>query len=240
MKRRNKIWKILRAAFGLYLAFTSTFFVYLAFKSGPLLGMLQTDRLIISGPIKRYLNPVGSDEQMLIRFQRDRSIFEKLVQIHKEKCFINPQTHAEYPEVTELKKELGLWGLQNGTGAFWLPNPYSESAAEQMRTIARENEEKNVPLYEIEKQHCFYGAPKFELERFPTDRLVKGLIYFPIEPKVIGGVLYRPSGLGANDPYRYEKVLESLNDLPIGFWRIQKSCAFRKIEPQWFLFVCPE
>ena len=95
----------------------------------------------------------------------------------------------------ELMQQLGLLRIRTVNLSLRLPAPYSEQAFEKAHAMRQESggnifeagragDQFGRP--EIEKQECRYRAAMFYWEKFPTDSLVKGLIYFSVAPEVAG------------------------------------------------------
>jgi hypothetical protein len=213
-------------------------FAYYTNKVGALTAYHVTDMHIVSGPIRRLLMPLESDAAIIGRFVRDRQAYEELVAIHREKCFsvddAKKNFFGEYPEVKLLKQRLGIVKLTSGTGTYWLPDPYSYKSRVQARQIL--NELLDLPQHEMRSRGCQHTAPKFQLSASTAHLAAKGLIYFPVPPRVKDGKLLLPGGEGAH--FHYEEVLSSLDQVTGVQLKRVPGCTYRRIEPQWFLFVC--
>jgi hypothetical protein len=252
MITKKSIWKIVRSmGFALvtcYAALNLFVFAYFTYQGAPIAGLYAADWLLIRGPIQRYMHPVTKDDNMIAGFNARRTEFEKLVRIHSERCMTNPWTDRPHPDVEKIMQQIGLTRVGTDQLSIWLPDPYSERAFQQARIMRHERGRKleeagrvgnPLVLEEAKRLQCRHGAAMFYWEKFPTDSLAKGLIHFPVEPKVADGELYRPAMLSPDKPMHSEEVLQSLDRLPTGFWRFQRSCKFRRVEAQWFVFVCP-
>lgn len=273
MKKNLLSWKIVRrtvvGVLAIYLLGIFSLFVYLTVTDKHRnwgRALVLTDWFAVSGGAKRiFLPSVSTDDQMIARFKEHRTAFEKLAKIHQEKCLYMDDPvkfdPREYPEVSELKQQIGLIRLQNGLGIFWFLDPYSKEAAAQQRKIWQDHDlkvsqmprilgpnnriQEIVGMKELSREmtllQCRYGSPQFIWEKFPADPWEKGVEYFPVEPNIADGRLHMPNGIGANDP-NFLRVLESLDSLPTGLVALladrRPGCAYRKIESQWFLFVC--
>jgi hypothetical protein len=261
MKNKMKFLKLFFfRTFMLYLLGLLGAFAYFTYEVGPFGGLLLTDHLLIRGPVIRLLNPVTKDEKMIANFTKNRDSFEQLIQIKNEKCLLTsgsgPQFLLEHPETTALKEKIGLIKFRSLGPSLWFPDPYSQKASEEERRLHQEVDlklkefpfdaqtRKRSPEYKkFSEEHrikiCKHRAAYFAWEQYPVDALLKGVAYFPIEPKVAQGELYQPNSINPAQPHHDEKVLPSLDNIPTGFWRDQRKCVYRKIEAKWFLAVCP-
>ncbi len=238
-----------------YVLCVSALFLYGAILAGPLGGWLFADHFLVRGPILRLMSPAMSDEEMIEHFQEKRYIFDDLVNISKRTCLTERSDKIPL-EVARLVREADIISAREVGGAVWFPEPYSRKAFKQARALSTEmdsafellgdnlsaDEKASIigPLFESHRKHaCKYRSIRFVQDKIAgSGGLSKGLQYFPATPRVDDGALYRP-GIKSNGAFEIYAVVNSLNGLP-NIWRDSRRCVYRKIEPKWFLFICPD
>lgn len=234
------------------LGYALLFFVYFLYATALAygnfaIGFYIAGRSLLINPVVHFIRPVISDQDLIGRFNQHRDSFEKLVQIHKEKCFTawseSANSRQEHQEVIELKKRIGLLGVRESPAHLWLPDPYSDATRNLGETLNASTFSRGLSEVEWAKRslQCPNGSPQFDWEIFPADELVKGVTYFPVDPRVENGKLMTPSYF---PPFvsNNSDVLTKLDGLPRGILGMREGiyCAYRKIEPKWFLYVCPK
>jgi len=205
------------------------------YSSEPLGAILVVDQLLVTGPIKRlFMKPISSDEEMVKIFYQHRKSFERLVEIHRNECFYDKDRKKDASEEKRLQELIGIKKLVSSNLDKWVPAPYSQEARQFRKQFSRKISDQS---YADITHYCRYGAPKFAFENYSLDYFYKGWIYFPVAPRINGGELLVP-GRSYGSLSRYQ-MYDNLADLNwILRFKLGYSCVYRKIEPQWFLFVC--
>jgi hypothetical protein len=192
MITKKSIWNIVRSmGFALvtcYAALNLFVFAYFTYHGAPIVGLYTADRLLIRGPIQRYMHPVTKDDNMIAGFNARRTEFEKLVRIHSERCMTNPWTDRPHPDVEKIMQQIGLTRVGTDQLSIWLPDPYSESAFQQARIMrdewGRKLEESGrvgnpLVLEEAKRLQCRHGGGHVLLGEVPDRFLGKGVDPFP-------------------------------------------------------------
>lgn len=181
-----------------------------------------------------------SDAEMIVHFQAHQADFDELVRLYQTNTG-HVWRHQdgkllpfETDEYKALLKRLGLLGLSSD-GAIWLPDPYSAETAVKAR---------KMDAFHAYAHHGIListGTPKFSSRL--GRRVMKGYFYVPVVPKIENGLLWWPRSRYKGTLHRSSRVLESLDDYPVG-WSLEPpqprrgECVFRQFESQWFLRLC--
>ncbi|HFB66296.1 MAG TPA: hypothetical protein ENJ60_12230 [Aeromonadales bacterium] len=233
---KKNIKLILFVPLSVYLVFVIGFYLYWTVAtSDPFNTLTFTYYKLIHDPIKRLTaRPVASDELMIKVFYKNRKSFERLVEIHKKKCFYNINGNKIKSEEFKIQQKIGMIDLSSSTLDTWVPDPYSKEADKLRKKISKKYQD--FPF--TSKRVCAYGSAFFYYENYPVDLLFKGWVYFPSIPVVVNGELLEPLYGYGKDFVRYQ-VRGELDSLKLGFMESLTKYVYRQIEPQWFLFVCP-
>ena len=234
-----------------------SFYIYFAITIDPFGAALITDNYLVSGPVKRALNPAVSDEELIELLTKDKSKFEELVEIHAAHC-LSDRLGRPSPEARKIISEIGLLKAFGVKGQLWLPAPYSSSSIELWRArifnlnLEMDEASKAAPRDQgseavnraVEKyriEECKYQSVRFVREKITaTGGLVKGVEYFPQSPLIKNRRMILPSLHESTRGDSTREIVNDLAELPRGFWMNQKECAYRSVDEKWFLFVCPD
>lgn len=237
-----------------YLMIVCTFFVVACFYVGARNALYVTDYYLVSGAVKMWVQPAVTDDELLELFEQNISDFEKLIAIQVDRC-ITERSEALRPEASVLVQEIGLLTAYPVKTTLWLPDPYSDSALVQRKTQTaalqrklssvdgdlptvqrREAVVEILERYRLER--CKYQSIRFSFQRVPgAEMLMKGIEYFPFPPSLTEDRLFFPRRTYPPGDSPSFKLAE---DLAFKWALISpSSCVYKKITPQWFLFVCP-
>ncbi|WP_155952629.1 hypothetical protein [Pseudomonas sp. URMO17WK12:I4] len=240
-----------------YLFVVASFYSYFAIVSDPFGAVTITDHYLVSGPVKRALTPVISDEELISLLRGKKSKFIELVAINSKNCLSDSWGRLS-PEIVSITNDIGLLRVYGVNSPLWFPQPYSDSALarwsarnsnfqheilsiERIADINRRNEAITSAAESDRLNRCKYQSIRFVREKIASSAgLVKGIEYFPEPPRISEGVMILPSLRNPTDNAPSREVVSDLVDVPRGFWMTQKKCAYRKVDENWFLFTCPD
>jgi hypothetical protein len=85
-----------------------------------------------------FVNPLPSDETMIVHLREHRSEIERLVKHYRE--YQRPGNPSlewhQLPEILVLRESSGVRNVSEA-GAVWLPDPYSAQTAQRLDSLAR-------------------------------------------------------------------------------------------------------
>lgn len=182
-----------------------------------------------------------SDEEMIRHFYENKTEIETLVSSFRtfEEPKDKPYSHIVGWEMQEsvqaLLTKAGVERLGYINLGIWFPDPYSLATAQRV-----EHELSLAPYFSLEYQYGslmvkFTPRYRYWVPNFIHGAVWKDFVYFPEPPRVENGYLLGPATVNG-EQFR-EPVVASLNRLPANWWR-SYECAYRQIEPQWFLQMC--
>jgi hypothetical protein len=136
---------------------------------------------------------------------------------------------------------------------IWLLNPYSIKTAKLADEMYKESENmpsegSYKPLQYSKKYYDKYGMlavklfpeKKYSKKTFSYENMRKYLYHIPEVPKIENGELLGPYNTNGNYSFRW-RVNKTLNYIPYQ-WNFGSfddfKCAIRKIEPQWYIYMC--
>lgn len=251
-----RIIKILIVAIGiLYTLVVICFYAFYAFVFDPQSALFITDNFFVRGSVERFLTPAISDAELINKFEAEREKLERIVEIHTAGC-LDDRLGRPLPEVKAIEGEIGLLEVFGVKSPLWLPDPYSSSAAvrrkERMVNMQNELDAIDHTLPDLQRaaaiqrisekyrlERCKLESIRFDFEKLPASLgLMKGVEYFPLPPMIKDGRMILPSVTSSPDETTSEEIVGDLAELPrVG---AQRECAYRQIEPQWFLSLCPD
>ncbi|MFH1117943.1 MAG: hypothetical protein V1792_28820 [Pseudomonadota bacterium] len=176
-----------------------------------------------------YFRNFPTDEEMIENFNKHRQAFEQLVQIYQEDPAIPINIVATLlptSEVEAIMKRIKVSNISDDQCVWIPPNPYSAHPRSQIyRTDGHETRKFSGVVLSYVYEHRCAIIPDFLLPN-----ISKKYYYIPLVPKVVNGKLSLPAHLLA---YGDGPLVESLNTCPPGIGPF--GCAYRQIEPHWFI-----
>lgn len=189
--------------------------------------------------VMAFFEPLPTDEEMIRHFQTHRREFEALVALWRSEnnggaVWKDGQTiWPDNPEAMRMLGTSGIGRLKSGP-TLWLPAPYSIESAWQVEAM------DYASIYEAYQHQAVWIDIK-DWREIPSWRLrgevSKYYVNFPVVPRVVEGELHWPVDTKGEPIRSATRLYPSLNEYPPGFRRMV-GCAWRRIEPQWFLVLC--
>lgn len=192
-------------------------------------------------------NGLVSDEELIAHFQEHRAEYEDLIWRYRN--FERRPGIAGWstdPEIKALADKIKVTYIAN-IGSLWLPNPYSQESAERIEASKHpcsgcENYWRLMDKYGTQAMTTNIGPSEYFL---PSEGpLRKEIIHIPEIPIVEGGRIKPPAKAWRLNkapkavPTKREgaMLLPSLNSVPSELG--QRACAYREIEPHWYIALC--
>jgi hypothetical protein len=256
---KSKVFNFLKflmiGCVGLYLALVICFFIYHSFLFGPYLAMQASNEVFGRGVVMRMLQLPVRDEVIEQLFRNNRSQFKEIVDLQEENCS-SSQGGGESirAEISAISKVIGVEDVSNDEAHFWRKDPYSSSAVLENRAIndyrlgrvkeiqkimdERERSAEMVGLYKrIKESTCPLQAVSIVIEKSKNRAgHIKGIKYFPVAPRVDSAGIYFPDKY--TNKVHSAVIKNDLNELSLGFFTGKKTCAYKKMEENWYIFVC--
>ncbi|THF65232.1 hypothetical protein [Pseudothauera rhizosphaerae] len=185
--------------------------------------------LLLTGPPRR-INTLAPDEELIAHFYAHRADIEELV--HRYRSYVPPPgaQHGEWRKLgdtPELFKRAGVKRLKY-IGPTWLPDPYSLEARQ------RDKGKGIVAGWSAAAKYHTVAIVPLDSRSFYHNVVWKDLVFMPVAPRIADGVLVGPiDHLGRHS---HQRVFPTLNNEPPDVER--DTCAYRQIEPQWFVRMC--
>ncbi|THF65234.1 hypothetical protein [Pseudothauera rhizosphaerae] len=181
--------------------------------------------LAITPPLR--INTLPPDEELITHFYEHRADIEELVRRYRNYVPPPGTQHGEWRKLgdtPELFKRAGVKRLIE-ISPTWLPNPYSLEARQRDKGIV-------ANWREAAKYRTLAIRPLDT--RFYHNVVWKDLVFMPVAPRIEDGILIGPiDHLGRHS---HQRVFPTLNNEPPDVER--DTCAYRQIEPQWFVQMC--
>ena len=176
------------------------------------------------------IRPLPTDEQMIANFREHRADFERLVRIYRDDPSIRVNVIGILQPTPEIKAVMARINVDSveGDGMVWMPpDPYANEPS-----ISKQKAELNhwpqKRKFSGVKLNYAYGT----VITYHFGLISKDYYYFPLIPRVSGGVLV----LTGSPAGGYPRVAKTLNSYPAKF--PQYDCFCREIEPHWFIEMC--
>jgi len=255
----TKVFNFLRflmvCCVGLYLVLVICFFIYHSFLFGPYLAMQASNEVFGRGVVMRMLHFPVRDEVVEQLFRDNRSQFKEIVDLQEKNCSSSQEGGESIrAEISAISKVIGIEGVSNDEAHFWRKDPYSSSAVLENRAIneyrlgrvkeiqkimgERERSAEMVGLYKrIKESTCPLQAVSIAIEKAQNrSGYIKGIKYFPVAPRVDSAGIYFPDKY--TNKIHSAGIKSDLNDLSLVFFTGKKTCAYKKMEENWYIFVC--
>lgn len=219
MKKKSSFYRLWRGRIPLFAIF---FVVIIAF-----LWFLWGARFLFATPPPVHINSLPHDEELITHFYKHRADIEELV--HRYRDYVSPpgKEHGEWEKIGNTPSLLKQVGVRYVTPIHptWLPAPYSLEARQHDKGIVANRRE-------AAQYHTLSLQPLDT--RFYHNIVWKDLVFMPVVPLIENNTLIGPiDQFGRNSRY---SVFPTLNNEPPNVER--DTCAFRQIEPQWFVRMC--
>lgn len=232
-------WPITSALFLVFIAF----FVVKWFKKTPRKFMNKYSffsLMLLALIVNFQISPMASDDQMIAYFKANKPALEKLVDNYRYFSLPDKNVDADWiwlqkPENKAMINELGVYRIR-ALGWTWLPDPYKGFSSKRI-IISKDTNFSELRKYsDVDLQLKGDGYREFWWGAEAT--MFKSIVHFPQVPRVKGGFFWRPyaNEYSVKHPEKY-RVLESL-DRPVNPKKLPGHCAYRMLEPQWFLKLC--
>jgi hypothetical protein len=203
---------------------------------------------------------LASDETMIAYFKEHRSEIEELVKRFREfevapnnETFDNAhekwEQQSDTPELLQKTNFSYIAAIMGDAqysdyNTLWFPNPYSVETAQKIKAIKDTSsfEEMRTIFYKYGMVGVHLTNSKYNKYSTKYGIKSKHFIYIPEVPRIEDGKLLSPFDINGEHYFR-KQLLSSLNRFPFMFFRYRaldnaSNCAWKQIEPQWFLRLC--
>lgn len=204
--------------------------------------------------------PLPTDEEMIAHFQAHRAEFEELVLRYRTFAEREHWPELKWPREEErtqqLTKQADIATIDYLSLSYWLPDPYSPSTAQRVKSIrdectqnVKQWRETDDTIHAIPPPKCRllgyqYGVLRFRrllpnggyhTRSWRYVAVWKEYINFPEPPRIDQNYLFGP--MQEDGKYGYKKrVFNSLNVYPPD-WK-DYECVLRPIDSHWFIVLC--
>ena len=187
-------------------------------------------------------NPLPKDEELIAHFYAHRADIEELVRRYREYEPLKEGQHhlwKDQGDTPVLLEKVKIRYLDY-EGVIWLPDPYSVTTGEKIKNLSPGERIHSKYRYaairiRLGDDRYFRGAIVYTIAGLRVSTVFKHLVFFPEVPRIENGWIMGPVILDSESKPLY-RMFESLDDFPPDWGRGQ--CAFRKIEPKWFIKLC--
>jgi hypothetical protein len=170
------------------------------------------------------------DEEMIRNFREHREGFERLVRAFRHDSSLPfdalGQCMVPTPTVAGIMKYVGVDKLCTDRTKWMPPDPYAESARSRGCY-------SKASYRELSGIRFVYGHGDVIRLNTLLPAVSKLYYYIPLEPEIEDGRLKIPYPGG---PLGKAYLSDNLNEYPPDFE--SSDCAYRKIEPHWFIELC--